>query len=117
MRATRKHPDNRHATMAELLAALESLRGGAPAETTSGPASLAVDPDVYEPTNPKGREVAELLAARYQTIAPAAYLTAQEAALSLMNFRTSPPGTLDCPEPEAPSALDSGLVESPKHDA
>jgi serine/threonine-protein kinase len=117
MRATRKHPDNRHATMAELLADLEWARRDAASDPPAESPVLRVDPDVYEPRNPKGREVAELLAARYQTIAPAAYLSAQEAALSLMNFRTSPPGSLDCPEPEPSSALDSGLVESPKRDA
>jgi eukaryotic-like serine/threonine-protein kinase len=66
VRATRKHPDNRYLSVSELLADLDAIG------TSSPPAwrPLLVDPDVYQPQNEKGREVAVLLAERYSTIAP-----------------------------------------------
>ncbi len=66
VRATRKHPDNRYVNVAALLADLEAIG------TSSPPVwrPLLVDPDVYQPRNEKGREVAVLLAERYSTIAP-----------------------------------------------
>jgi serine/threonine-protein kinase len=101
-RATRKHPANRYQSMTQLLADLHEAMSASGTGPMSQP--LVTDPDVYEPQNPKGREVAELLAARYQTIAPARYAQSErEAALSQVTFRTEPPGTLERPQPELQS--------------
>lgn len=98
-RATRKHPDNRYPDMATLRADLDIVFGLTSGSPTS--AELRVEPDVYEPQNDKGREVASLLAERYKTIAPCRYdRSAQEAALSLMRFQTLPPNA------EAPHDFD-----------
>ncbi len=89
-RATRKHPDNRYPNMQSLIADLDAVLG-----LNSGPPActdLLVIPDVYEPQNDKGREVAALLAERYKTIAPAYHdRSAQEAAMDLLRFQTLPP--------------------------
>jgi eukaryotic-like serine/threonine-protein kinase len=65
-RATRKHPDNRYPNMRAMTIDLDVIFGlcrGDPTDT-----SLAVEPDVYAAQNDKGREVAELLAARFATM-------------------------------------------------
>jgi eukaryotic-like serine/threonine-protein kinase len=98
-RATRKHPDNRYPNMQDLMADLDVVLGICHGEPTN--TELVVDPDVYEPQNAKGREVATLLAERYRTIAPMRYgQSEQEAAFALMRFRTLPPDSF------APSDFD-----------
>lgn len=67
-RATRKHPDNRYPNMPSMMVDLDVVLGlcrGEPANT-----DLVIDPDVYEPRNDKGREVAALLAERHSSIFP-----------------------------------------------
>lgn len=94
-RATRKHPANRYASMQELMADLDVVLGICPGGSAN--TALVVDPDVYEPYNEQGREVAKLLAKRYESIAPLRYgKSEQEAAMSLLRFQTLPPG---CPAP------------------
>ncbi|MFC1641889.1 serine/threonine protein kinase [Myxococcota bacterium] len=75
-RATRKNPRNRYPSMARLLDALDDVVGLRElAEPRADSSEWEVDPDVYQPENPKGREVAQLLAQRYQTLAPPAHST------------------------------------------
>jgi len=86
-RATRKHPVNRYPSMGDLLADLDIVADDSPSAITQ--ALLQVEPDVYEPTNPSGREVARLLAQKYQTIAPAVYgLEEERALISLLRSRS-----------------------------
>lgn len=71
MRATRKHPDNRYPSMEALLLDLDRLvgfRGVATDELHHPP--LAVTPDAYDPKNPEGRKVAQMLARRFGTVPP-----------------------------------------------
>jgi len=55
--ATRKHPDNRYASMAELLDDLDAALAGTP---VSG-ARVRVEPDEYRPKSEKGRAAVETL--------------------------------------------------------
>jgi serine/threonine-protein kinase len=67
LRAMRKHPDNRYPSMEKLLFDLDGalgLRLGAEGDAVPH-VPLAKFPDVYKPKNPSGREVAQLLAARF----------------------------------------------------
>lgn len=66
-RATRKHPRNRYPNMRAMMIDLDVVFGLCHGEPTS--TELVVAPDIYEPQNAKGREVAELLAERYSRIA------------------------------------------------
>jgi serine/threonine-protein kinase len=59
LRATSKHPDNRFASMHEVLAALDAVIGLGPEQPISPPARR---PDVYQPTTERGRRVARHLA-------------------------------------------------------
>ena len=99
-RATRKHPDNRYPSMQALLLELDT----ATLLDTAGPWSLhcAVDPDVYEPQNPQGCEVAEMLAKRYQSIAPARYQVERSGA-----FAKPDPGS--APEQDVSRPVDRAL--------
>jgi serine/threonine-protein kinase len=86
-RATCKHPDNRHQSMTELIAELDTAL--APLRSEPEPLFLPVEPDVYEPRNPKGREVAGLLAERYQSIAPPGFGASEfPSAVSLVDIVT-----------------------------
>jgi serine/threonine protein kinase len=67
-RATRKHPDNRYPDAHAMMIDLDVVFGQSFGEPSH--ADLVVDPDVYRPQNQKGREVAELLAERWATLAP-----------------------------------------------
>lgn len=67
-RATRKHPGNRYPNMRMMMIDLDVVFGlcrGEPADTT-----LTIAPDIYQPQNDKGREVAALLAERYAGMDP-----------------------------------------------
>ncbi len=73
LRAMRKHPDNRYPSMGALLRDLDRLLGMRSAG--SGVAEIPLValekfPDVYKPKNPSGREVAQLLAARFGAAPP-----------------------------------------------
>jgi eukaryotic-like serine/threonine-protein kinase len=109
-RATRKHPDNRYRNMQELMADLDVVLGlgsGPPACT-----DLRVIPDVYEPQNDKGREVAALLAERYKSLAPAfCDKPAQEAALARLRLQTLPPNAAAPPDFHALEDEDLELCE------
>jgi serine/threonine-protein kinase len=76
-RATRKHPDNRFANMRAMMIALDVAFGLCEGEPTH--TDLVVDPDVYHPQNPKGLEVAELLAKRWATLPPIGTTLASDA--------------------------------------
>ncbi|HEY5958871.1 MAG TPA: serine/threonine-protein kinase, partial [Polyangiaceae bacterium] len=65
-RATRKHPHNRYSSVRDMMIDLDIVFGLCRGEVTTVP--LRVDPDVYTPQNPKGREIAELLAERHATM-------------------------------------------------
>ena len=55
--ATRKHPDNRYACMADFLSDLEAILHGEAALGTS----LRVSPDAYRPTTDRGQQVFDAL--------------------------------------------------------
>lgn len=59
LRATAKHPDNRFASMQELLSALDAVAGLGPDVTHPPPVHK---PDVYQPKTERGRRVARALA-------------------------------------------------------
>ena len=61
--ATRKHRENRYATMAELILDLEVLLGIDLRELDPRP--LSVSPDAYEPSTDTGRQAASLLAEKF----------------------------------------------------
>jgi hypothetical protein len=61
--ATRKHRENRYATMAELGADIETLLGLN--ARVLEPRPLSVAPDSYVPTSETGREAEALLAAKF----------------------------------------------------
>ncbi|MEP7051171.1 MAG: serine/threonine-protein kinase [Pseudomonadota bacterium] len=61
--ATRKHRENRYATMAELSADLETLLGMN--SRVLGPRPLSVAPDSYVPTSETGREAEAFLATKF----------------------------------------------------
>ena len=91
-RATRKHPDNRYPNMGAMLVDLDVAYGHGHGE----PTHLFVDPDVYHPQNQKGREVAELLAKRWATLATIGNEQAErDAARSLPHLKTLAPDAAD----------------------
>ena len=106
-RATRKHPDNRYPNMRAMMLDLDVAFGlceGEPAH-----AGLVVDPDVYEPQNQKGREVAELLAKRWATLAPIGNERSERDAASLLpRLKTLAPDVADSAdfEPLSDDALE-----------
>ena len=104
-RATRKHPANRYPNMRDMLSALDSAFGNGDGEHTQ--MDLVVDPDVYQPQNPKGREVAELLAKRWSTLPPIGNGQAERDVTSLLTY----------PKPLAPDAADAADFEPLSDDA
>ena len=69
--ATRKHPDNRYASMRELLADLDAMIGVSAGEVSERPPR--VTPDVYAPSTERGSEALGILAekfGRYATLPP-----------------------------------------------
>jgi len=71
LRCMRKHPENRYQSMDALLVDLEKTWAYplGPEGEIEAPA-LARDPDVYKPRNPRGRGIAEYLAAYFGTDPP-----------------------------------------------
>ncbi len=69
LRATAKHPENRFASMRELLAALDAVVGLGPEIPTQ---ALRHRPDVYHPATKRGRRVAAALAKDFGPYAIAA---------------------------------------------
>ena len=65
LNATRKDPDNRYGSMAEVLADLKRLQAGREIELRS----LLHQPDGYEATTDQGRKAAEVLARRFGSYA------------------------------------------------
>ncbi|MFO0755604.1 MAG: serine/threonine-protein kinase [Byssovorax sp.] len=55
----RKHPDNRYASMTDVIADIDRLLGKEPGPIVGAPIKRA--PDVYEPVNPFGRTAAKML--------------------------------------------------------
>jgi len=69
--AARKHPQNRYASMQELLSDLDVLIGVSPGEVSDRP--MPVTPDVYAPSTERGSEALMILAekfGRYATLPP-----------------------------------------------
>ena len=66
LRCMRKHPDNRYASMAFVLADLDQIRT-TPRDAPVPQPPLARDPDVYKPRNQNGRDAAEALASHFGT--------------------------------------------------
>jgi serine/threonine-protein kinase len=63
IRATRKHPDNRYASMDALLQDVETLLGLRLGEVSLPP--LAHTPDAYEASTERGREAIAVLAEKF----------------------------------------------------
>jgi serine/threonine-protein kinase len=92
-KATCKHPDNRFQSMGEFIQALDQATKATSVDPE--PLFLRIEPDVYEPQNPKGREVATLLAERYQSIAPPGFESQVPQESSHVEFETLDPADLE----------------------
>lgn len=93
-KTTCKHPDNRFQSMAEFISALDHACSNA--SEIAEPLLLNVEPDVYEAQNERGREVAVLLAERYQSILPPGFESYRPSAdLSQIEFETLDPADLE----------------------
>jgi eukaryotic-like serine/threonine-protein kinase len=111
-RATRKHPDNRYPNMRAMMIDLDVIFGLCHGDPTS--TALVVDPDVYYPQSEKGREVAALLAARFNLGGRPQNARTEEAAdrSSISTAKKRVPGVAESTEFEDVSGEEIELCEA-----